>query len=223
VQLPLLQKLDVDRVRPQGKCTPQHVCLLLRQTPALSELQFVGDCRSFLDRASGVLSQLQSLQHVWLYTLGWVHDEQLSNDLEAAQLAALTSSSQLTALEFSCLEVPTGAVRHMFAAGRQLPRLQSLCIGYSSKYVWDLEPGDISCIVACCPNLQCLSRSHLGAAIGVGRISTSELQQLQQLTALTSLIIRSPSWDTAAAAVLAGLTGGCTQLLPALWLLNIKL
>jgi hypothetical protein len=206
VQLPLLQKLDVNIVHsPRGKCNLQHVCLLLRQTPALSKLNFMGDCCSFLDRASGVLSQLQSLQHIQLWPVG----DQLSSDLEAAQLAALTSSSQLTALEFSCSEVPTGAVQHMFPAGRQLPRLHSFCIGDGSKAGWDLEPGDISRIVACCPNLRCLSRPYLGAAIGVGRISSSELQQLRQLTALTSLVIRSPSWDAAAGAVLADMTGGC--------------
>jgi hypothetical protein len=44
---------------------------------------------------------------------------------------------------------------------------------------------------------------------GVGRISITELQQLQQLTALSTICIHSPSWDPATVAVLAGMTGGC--------------
>jgi hypothetical protein len=203
VQLPLLQKLHV--CMTSGTSNLQHLCLLLRQAPALSKLRFMGDCRSFLDRASGVLPQLQSLQHIELDDL-----RREGTAPEAAHHAALTSSSQLTSLELLHWRWPVGAVQHMFPAGRQLQRLQKLCVPFTAG--WDLEPGDISCIVACCPNLRCLADDLFisgSAFVDVGRISTTELQQLRQLTALSTLSIRSPCWDPAAAAVLADLTGGC--------------
>jgi hypothetical protein len=166
------------------------------------------DCRRFLDQASGVLSQLLKMQHIELCAEDWEF-HQLITDPEAAQLAALTSSSQLTLLGLTFNRMPAGAVQHMFGAGRQLQRLQHLNIQVYDATGWNLEPGDISCIVACCPNLRCKCRSNVGVDISVGRISTSELQQLRQLTALSTLSIRIPSWDTAAAAVLADMTGGC--------------
>jgi hypothetical protein len=216
VQLPLLQELEAYMANSHSN--PQHVVLLLRQASALSTLIFWGDCRSFLSRASGVLSQLQSLQHIRLCTaVDGLYDDQLADvDPEAVQLAAVTSSSQLTSLDLTCRRVPAGTVQHMFPAGRQLQRLQDLSIEFTAGWQlapgagWELEPGDISCIVAGCPNLRCLVRSAgIGEFVGVGRISTSELQQLRQLTALSTLSIGKPRWDTAAAAVLADLTGGC--------------
>jgi hypothetical protein len=210
VQLPLLQKLDVYMTSPASNL--QHLCLLLRQASALSNLMFIGDCRSFLDRASGVLPQLQSLQHIQLHNpRSWGEDSLSSGAApEAAHHAALTSSSQLTSLELGRWRWSAGAVQHMFPARHQLQRLQTLCVPFTAG--WDLEPGDISCIVACCPNLRCLAGdSYLreGAVVDVGRISTTELQQLRQLTALSTLSIGSPCWDTAAATELADLTGGC--------------
>jgi hypothetical protein len=166
-----------------------------------------------------VLSQLQSLQDIRLRTaVDTLYNDQLPDvDPEAVQLAAVTSSSQLTLLDLTCRRVPAGAVQHMFPAGRQ--QLQTLSIKYTAGWElapgvgWEVEPGDISRIVACCPNLQCLARlACTGEFVGVGCISTSELQQLRQLTALSTLSIGKPHWDTAAAAVLAGLTGGCMAL-----------
>jgi hypothetical protein len=218
VQQPLLQQLDVSIVSPEGNPGGwQPLCLLLRQASALSKLKFVGDCGSFLDRASGVLSQLQSLQHIDLHNdSNEPHDDHLLDwDPEADQLAALASCSQLTTLKLGFRRWPAGAVQHLFSAGQQLQRLQGLSIALTAKLEpgagWQLEPGDISCIVACCPNLRCLcSRGgYWWSAVGVGRISTSELQQLRQLTALSTLSIASPRWVTQAAAVLADMTGGC--------------
>jgi hypothetical protein len=219
VQLPLLQQLDANMANPESN--PQHVVLLLLQASALRYLNFWGDCRSFLSRASGMLSQQQSLQRIQLYSASsWRNREQQRNwDPAAAQLAAVTSSSQLSSLELTCWRWPAGAVQHMFPAGRQLQRLQDLSIEFTAGWElapgagWELEPGDISCIVAGCPNLRCLFKAAgIGEFVGVGRISTSELQQLRQLTALSSLSIGKPRWDTAAAAVLADLTGGCMAL-----------
>jgi hypothetical protein len=206
VQLSLLQEFEV--WRESTDLNPQHVCELLRQADALLKLKYEGDCRSFLASASGVLSQQQSLQHLELQPFEPAID-QLSSNPQAAQLWALTSSSQLTALQLGFWQVPAGAVQQLFPAGRQLQLPQQLSIGYSAAG-WELEPGDISSIVACCPSLRCLSAPGVGAAADVGRIATSELQQLRQLTALSTLSISSPSWDPAAAAVLAGMIGGCT-------------
>jgi hypothetical protein len=121
VQLPLLQKLDMwsENTDP---CL-QKICLLLRQAPALSKLDFTANRRdggSFLDRAAGMLSQLQSLQHIEM------HIPYADNHhAEAAQLAALASCSQLTSLVLSFWRPPAGAVQQLFPAGRQLQRCKN--------------------------------------------------------------------------------------------------
>jgi hypothetical protein len=217
VQQPLLRALNVSIVGAEvsPECW-QHLCLLLRQASALSNLSFRGDCGSFLDRASGVLSQLQSLQYMHLDNASneLLNDHLLDWDPKAAQLVAMANCSQLTSLDLGFCRWPAGAVQHMFPAGRQLQRLQQLSIALTDDLEpgagWQLEPGDISCIVLCCPNLRCLcSRGgYWWSAVRVGRISTTELQQLRKLTAMSTLRIASPRWGAAAAAVLAE-TGGC--------------
>jgi hypothetical protein len=205
VQLPLLRMFGVWRESTDNNL--QHVCKLLRGASALREFKYMGDCGLFLYFTAGAWSQLLRLQRIELLSFEPTSDQQ-SSDPQAARLWALTSSSQFTSIELGFWQLPAGAVQQLFPAERQLPRLQELIIG-RSKAGWELEPGDISSLVACCPNLRCLSRPNKGAAAGVGRISTSELQQLLQLTALSTFSTRIPSWGTAAVTVLADMTSGC--------------
>jgi hypothetical protein len=167
LQLPLLQELDF--YKNSTDRNHQHVCLLLHQASALSKLKFFGDCCSFLDSASGVITQLPSLQHIELKTDSQLQHHQLSWDPEAAHLAALTSSSQLTLLELSFWELPAGAVQQLFPAGRQLQRLQELYIGCRRRTVldWNFEPGDISCIVDAAPTCGACADLTMGCHIRV--------------------------------------------------------
>jgi hypothetical protein len=70
-----------------------------------------------------VLPSLQQLQH--LSITGCQGSEE---ETEAAEYAALTSSSHLTALELHGCAIPAAAAQHLLAAGKQLPQLQCITI-----------------------------------------------------------------------------------------------
>jgi hypothetical protein len=69
------------------------------------------------------LSHLQQLQRIYISTADRQSQQQLP---PGASYAALTASSQLTALKLSGCCMHRDAARHMFAAGRQLLHLHQL-------------------------------------------------------------------------------------------------
>jgi hypothetical protein len=191
--------------------------------PALSDLQQLSsltiggedgtplEVESFLEQ----LPKLQQLQHLELHD---VVDEASA----AASYAALTSSSQLTALQLTDCSIPYGAARHMFAAGRQLQQLQQLEINasYGNHYQYALGterteemqshslvlgPGDLQRLISCCPRLKQLG---LIWADEDARAATDDLRLLQQLTGLTGLTVGGAHvGNQAARHVLKRLTG----------------
>jgi hypothetical protein len=70
-----------------------------------------------------------------------------------------------------------------------------------------VAPGEILTLVESCPRLQ-----HLSIVWASADISTNELQQLLQVTALTALHCAGDGWDDAAAeGVLAHMTGATSS------------
>jgi hypothetical protein len=125
-QLPALKELTLDH------CEVCPTVLLLR----LPQLQYFS-CRDvnfsedngqnwFFDvhRALPHLQQLQTLHLAWCG-----HD-----DLGAEEFASVTASSHLTSLVLASCDVPAGAARHMFGAGRLLPHLQQLHISHDGFF-----------------------------------------------------------------------------------------
>jgi hypothetical protein len=103
-----------------------------------------------------VLRDMRQLQHLAVYNY-------LDALLEAADpraCAALTASSQLTCLQISDEEIqplPATALRHMFPAGKQLPRLQLLEIcSEGSEDAGLITAAELSSLVDACPGLTCL-------------------------------------------------------------------
>jgi hypothetical protein len=167
-----------------------------------------------MDEWSKWLPSLQQLQHFELTKAKhWGG--------AASSCAALTASSQLTALLLSDCVLPEGAIQHMFGGGRRLPLLQRLDVGYSDEKEADpnyhprklltpeqcgllLGHGQVQQLVACCPGLAELSL----VAPKKGSMDCSEMQQLLQLTALTKLGVGGEWWDDAKVEeVLLQLTG----------------
>jgi hypothetical protein len=165
----------------------------------------------------GGLSRLQQLQRLDVQANEVVEWPQLP---PAASYAALTASSQLTALLLTDCSMQWDAAQHMFAAGRQLPHLQQLAVAPSAYTLREfsdgeygqaalkgcslrLQPGYAAQLAACCHNLQSLSLLW-----ATSQTSAASLQPLTTLTRLTSLWVGGDGWSTAAAeAVLSRLTG----------------
>lgn len=141
----------------------------------------------------------------------------------AAGCKALTGRFYLSSLRLRDCWLPGAAVSRMFPASGWMPFLQVIdvtcCEGTLEFFDFQeepfdpasdvrrcslrLEPGNLTQIIRCCPQLRELST--LWADKG---IKCSELQQLQRLKQLTKLVVGGFDWnDEAAESVLAKMTG----------------
>jgi hypothetical protein len=205
------------------------------QLPELQQL-LVQDCELHVE----TLPQMPQLQHLtWdekitegsfdLLEITLPHLQQLQTLYLAyiyysagpAAFSAMTASSNLTSLVLVSCDVPAGAARHMFGAGRLLPHLQQLNITHNELQPgalsdgardaldtikdWSLlvEAGDVQRIVDSCPALQSLGTLRVAGG------SDDELLPLSQLSALTELSLSGIGWGHTVDAtdVLAKMTG----------------
>jgi hypothetical protein len=195
------------------------------------------DAESLLS-ATGQLTQLQVLEVAYDTSESSVADARLPLDnfrswepmglvlrhaLNPA-FSAFTASSQLQRL---CLDggedavIWTGAVAHMFPAGRQLMKLTALELSSEHlhfQHAWGrLDEGALRSIVSCCPRLQTLlhiagllEEGPREARLAVGRAAcilpgtdTSPLLQLQKCR---SLAVGGRAFNNRAAQVVAQMT-----------------
>ena len=126
------------------------------------------------------LAQLQQLTHLrWSFS---------APDLPApAAYSALTASSKLQHLDVRVSWLPADAWQHIFPAGRELPNLQVLDVGYTYHPGpgWHRAPvpaaaPEVSRLVSCCPGLQSLRAAGL-------RHNRALLAPLAGLSGLTQL------------------------------------
>jgi hypothetical protein len=136
--------------------------------------------------AAGVtqlLSHMQSLQqltHLGLYNS--LPGSQ-GGTPPAAAYSALTASSNLQHLDIGWCTLPAGAWQHLFTAGRQLPRLQTLLVTGTK------QPGGLAALapegsrlVSCCPGLRHLDMMQV-------QYSQESLTPLQGLSRLQKLCL----------------------------------
>jgi hypothetical protein len=161
------------------------------------------------DGAAGVtelLSHLQQLQQLTYLNLR----SSLHDFAPVACYSALTASSKLQHLDISECVLPAGVWQHLFPAGRRLPHLRVLDIGYVLHPLGAAAAPEGSRLVSCCPGLQTLWIPCLQYGAGLLAVLTglSGLQDLClrpdnrrfeglgevcQLTGLTALQLSDPS------------------------------
>ena len=170
------------------------------------------ECSKPLGSAAGaaqLLSQLQHMQQLTHLGLGCSLKAVKRGSPPATAYSALTASSHLQHLTISECELPADVWQHVFPAGRQLPHLRSLnisprpppsnCIIVGEPSYGPARSFDSSCLVSCCPGLQCLDMRWL-------RMSTELLAPLQGLSGLQELLWAADSeLDPTAAEGLAAL------------------
>jgi hypothetical protein len=177
-----------------GLCQLTHLELsetIIREPGALADktrLQHLALHDCFL--ASGpagvreLLAHLPGMQQLTELMLASTLKSWDDADTPAEAYAALTERSSLQKLNISCSHLPPGAWQHIFRAGRQLPHLQVLEIGFIKGPSGDfLEAPGINFIASCCPGLRSLHMAgwHFTA------------QQLAPLTWLQHLAIMTMS------------------------------
>jgi hypothetical protein len=210
-QLSDLRHLTLDFGCGGAFCTPALACM-----PALEHLdvEAAWDDSVSLQQLLAALPQLMRLQHLELDgPWDWLD--------VAASCNALVSSSQLTSLVlWHTRQLPLGFLGSIVRSAQQLQRLTISCKSYviesldahdwadqeHSKIVQQncisVSADDLALLGSCCSALQELSILWAGDAV-----SSSDLQQLLQLTRLTKLGVGGNAWDDgAAAAVLAHIT-----------------
>jgi hypothetical protein len=173
------------------------------------------ECSKPLGSAAGaaqLLSQLQHMQQLTHLGLRCSLKAVKQGSPPATAYSALTASSHLQHLTISECELPAGVWQHVFPAGRQLPHLRSLnisprppprkCIPIAAGEPPSYGPArsfESSCLVSCCPGLQCLDMKWLG-------MSTELLAPLQGLSGMQELLLAAESeLDPTAAEGLAAL------------------
>jgi hypothetical protein len=146
-----------------------------------------------------LLSQLQQLTQLEHLDLTNSLNGDVSNP-PAADFSALTASSKLQHLSLTHTMLPEGVWQHVFPAGRQLPRLQSLDLSFIEVPPTALLPAepatppDSSSLVSCCPSLQSLDLRHLEygntTALSAARAAgAAPLAPLQHLSNLRTLLV----------------------------------
>jgi hypothetical protein len=201
-QLPALKQLTV---ADSGFPTT----LLLRLTQ-LQHFICGGHFGGVVDVVHAALPHLRQLQTLHLTCYG--------EGVAAEEFASVTASSHLTSLVLVSCEVPAGAARHMFGAGRLLPHLQQLNTtdsvflsigllrGEAAALHWSLlvEAGDVQRIVDSCPALQSLGTLRVAAGL-----PHAQLLPLVLLSALPELSVGGAGCtDAVAELVLAKMKGG---------------
>jgi hypothetical protein len=139
--------------------------------------------------AAGVARMMAELSHIQLTHLHLIKTMEPveEGNPPASAYAALTASSKLQYLNIANCELPTGAWQHMYAAGRQLPQLQTLdisCVFQAASRAHAPYTGGTT-LVSCCPGLTRLwlddsSQSEV-------QHSTDLLTSLQKLSGLHTL------------------------------------
>jgi hypothetical protein len=170
------------------------------------------------DGAAGVtelLSYLQDLLQLTHLALGC----SLQAIAPPAAYSALTASSKLQHLEFCDCALPADLWQHVLPAGRRLPHLRVLDVGYVTYPTGPALAPEGSCLVSCCPGLQTLWMRELPYSAGLLAVlaKLSSLQELHldpsggpskclgevcQLTKLRQLYL----WNYSGEALLAQLT-----------------
>jgi hypothetical protein len=174
-----------------------------------------------------VLPELQQLRHLSLTNF--------QGETAAADYAAVTASSHLTALQLCRCNVPPAAEQYLFPAGRLLPHLRKLDVsncGFVTEidsqgrvewwefetYAGRIQPDcaeSVSRFVACCPQLE-----ELGGLVVAAGVAAADLQPLLQLTALTSLSVSGVGWtDEVVEHILAKLIG---EVAPGSWCICLQ-
>jgi hypothetical protein len=122
----------------------------------------------------------------------------------AAAYSALTASSKLKHLNVNRCMLPTGVWQHVFPAGRQLPHLQELDVGYCTVHTSeDLAAAaapEGSRLVSCCPALRSLQMQQL-------QYSAELLAPLTGLSGLHELYMRPANESPEGLEVVYQLTG----------------
>jgi hypothetical protein len=130
-----------------------------------------------------LLSQLQHLQQLTHLTLACSLVTVDEDNPPAAAYSALTASSTLQRLDVCGCTMPVGVWQHIFPAGRQLPRLQSLNVSSVRQPDGDQSAApDGDRLVGCCPGLQDLEMRFLPC-------NAQQLAPLSRLSGLTALIL----------------------------------
>ena len=145
------------------------------------------------DIAAGTAYLLLPLQHMQQLThldLNVSHIVGPQATIPAAAFSALTASSGLQYLRITGTILPEGVWQHVFPAGRQLPRLQELCVTYISHPSGSpTQFPEGSRLVSCCPGLQALVYMRL-------QYSAGQLAALRGLTGLHKLVLREVEGST---------------------------
>lgn len=155
--------------------------------------------------AIGQLTDLKHLELVEKHGTGLILPYGAEMPASYSNLAALTASSQLTALGLVACELPVQAWLSMLPQGRRLQQLRVLrIVGKVQEGVDGVAAAAIRRIAQCCPNPEVLFVPYIvcGEAVANG---------LTQLSSLTSLDIRRSCDElqaqAATAKVAAQLTG----------------
>lgn len=122
----------------------------------------------------------------------------------------MTSSSHLTSLQLSGVQLPAACGKLLVAEGQVLPHLFTLKLRGKPQHWWDnghycadgapLGPGDVDRLVKCCPSLDELD---VAGSVQCG-VDMSGLRHLQHLT---SLVVGGESVDDGCAEGLAQVAG----------------
>jgi hypothetical protein len=166
-----------------------------------------GDC---MEALLDVLADNTQLRHLQLE----IGNQNVASEgvvpIKLEQCSALTSSSHLTTLKLSGVQLPPACGKALFPAGRTLPHLTTLKLRGKAKGWWyclnhqrpagadaPLGPaGDIYSLVECCPNLVELD---LAGSVQSG----VNMSGLRHLLRLTSLVVGGQGFDDGCAAGLA--------------------
>jgi hypothetical protein len=200
-------KLDPSLLPCLGQLT--HLRLQVRVAP--------GEGTAYMDTWLHALPQATQLQHLQL-SFKWTGDlPQGIPVVSLQQCAALTASSHLTCLDISGVQLPDDCGSSMF--GKELPQLRVCRFGMEgNSYYYKRSPGrtlatprvrqpcvfgrveGFRSLAFNCPNL---CELDIAAAVG----GDVDLQPLQSLTCLTSLVVGGIWVHDASAAALSKISG----------------
>jgi hypothetical protein len=166
--------------------------------------------RSNVSHLLDAMPAMQQLQHLQL-EIGTEHVEREYDApvVERQQCGAFTSSSQLTSLQLSGMQLPNARGNELFPSGCKLPYLRTLEIRGTAYARWRTggpasQPiggsADVYSLIECCPNLLELD---LVGAVQQGK----SLSSLSHLAHLTELTVGGPTMDNICAAAVTEVTG----------------
>jgi hypothetical protein len=201
LQLKHVTELDPTMMKHMTRLTHLELCVNKTTSNGVAEL------------LAG-LASMQRLHHLQLvFGSTGVGEEHNAPVADRQQCGAFTSSSHLTSLQLSGMQLPSACGQELFPSTRKLPLLTTLKINGTGwkvyRYYPDSSshgrqpiggPADIYSLIECCPNLVELD---LAGAVQPG----TSLSCLSHLEHLAELTVGGPTMDNICAAAVAAVTG----------------